>query len=776
MLLAGRGVVAGELGPDRGLVGPAGRGEAAQQDPAQLGVHGQAGDHGAAVQQPGQQVELTVGPGDGAEHPGPGQLVVAARLGVAQRLLGGLGPAGQALLAPVRVGVDVERELDLALHRLDDTDVALPGQAGEGEGQVVAGGQLAVAGHVPGGGPAQRARQRLGEAAEVLGDDGQRVLVEADLGVGEVVVVEQDHRGAVAADQLRHLGARAVDVQLDPVGAHQRAVVELVQADGDPVRAQHGLALGAGGERRGGLQHGEGLDLAVRVEGHRGAQHIDAGGLQPGGGPGLEVAAAGLLQCAEQVAEPGVAPGVLLEVGAHALEEGVLADVGHQLLEHRGALGVGDAVEVDLDVLQVVDLGHDRVGGRQLVLPVRPGLHLVGEGGPGVGPPGAGRLGLADRLGVGGERLVQPEVVPPLHGDEVAEPHVGELVQDRRGAGLVRGVGHLGPEHVLVAQGDGARVLHRAGVELRHEQLVVLGERVGEVELLLEVVEALLGDLEDRLGVEELAQRGPAVDAQRHLLLAVLVAVEDPDVGAGDERGDVRGDPAGRREPPDPGVALALGLGGGRVGDHDPVGGRGHGEGERGLEVGLLEGGEDPAGVRHLELGVQVGLAVDRVDEQVQALTGVGVGAVGDHPQLVLGGEVRQRDPAVGEGAVVEPHAVEDDLLDARGDQVDEGGRARGGGGEPDHGRGPERAPLSGRAQVELDLVRVHVQEVGPGAGLVTGQVGAGHSQDSFVGLMPGILPCPPAGAGGILPGYAAGGVVRAGRARTTPPGGAATS
>ncbi len=669
--------------------------------------------------------------------------MVAAGFGGAQVFLGGGGPEVEALLAPVRVGVRVEGELDLAVHGLHDADVGLAADAGERERQVVAGGEFAVAGHVPGGGPAQRARQRVGEAAEVLGDDGQRVLVEPDLGVGEVVVVEQHDGRPVTSDQLRHLGARAVDVQLDPLRPHQRVAVELVQADGDAVRPQHGLALGAGGQRGGFLQDGEGLDLAVGVQHQRGPQHVDAGGLQPGLGPGLEVAAAGFLQGAEQVAEPGVAPGVALEVGLHALEEGVLADVGHQLLEHRGALGVGDAVEVDLDVLQVVDVGHDRVGGGQLVLPVGPGLHLVGEGGPGVRPLGAGGLGLADGLGEGRERLVQPEVVPPLHGDEVAEPHVGELVQDRRGAGLVRGVGDLGAEHVLVAQGDGARVLHRAGVELRDEQLVVLRERVGEVELLLEVVEALLGDREDGLRVQELAQRGPAVDAERHLLLAVLVAVEDADVRAGDQRGDVAGDPAGGLELPDPGVTVADRLRGRRVGDHDPAGGGGHGERERGLQVGLFEAGEDAAGVRHLELGVQVGLAVDRVDEPVQALTGVGVRAVGDDPQLVLGGQVRQRDTAVGEAGRVERRAVEGDLLDARGDEVDEGVRAGRGGGEPDHGGGPEGASFAGRTEVELDVVRVHVEKVGPGAGLLAGQVCAGHSLHSFVGLMVRILACP---------------------------------
>ena len=58
-------------------------------------------------------------------------------------------------------------------------------------------------------------------------------------------------------------------------------------------------------------------------------------------------------------------------------------------------------------------------------------------------------------------------------------------------------------------------------------------------------------------------------------------------------------------------------------------------EGEDALEVGLLEGREDAAGVGHLELGVGVDAVVDRVDEAVQALAGARVGAVGAYDELV---------------------------------------------------------------------------------------------------------------------------------------------
>ena len=187
--------------------------------------------------------------------------------------------------------------------------------------------------------------------------------------------------------------------------------------------------------------------------------------------------------------------------------------VRDELLDHARALGVRDAVEVDLDRLDVGHLAVDRVGRGELVLPVAPVLAHRQERRPRVGEPG--RLGVAPVAGPLGERLVQPQVVPPAHGHQVAEPHVGQLVQDRVGAVLVLVVGDLRAEDVvLLGVDDAAEVLHRAGVEVGHEELVVLGQRVAHAELLVEEVEALLGDQEDVVGVEVARHRGPAEHAE----------------------------------------------------------------------------------------------------------------------------------------------------------------------------------------------------------------------------------------------------------------------
>ena len=54
--------------------------------------------------------------------------------------------------------------------------------------------------------------------------------------------------------------------------------------------------------------------------------------------------------------------GVLSKVVANSFQEVGLADERNKLLQHRSALGIGDAVEVDLHVVEVVDLSDDWVG------------------------------------------------------------------------------------------------------------------------------------------------------------------------------------------------------------------------------------------------------------------------------------------------------------------------------------------------------------------------------------------------------------------------------
>ncbi len=765
---AGGGGVPGGLGLDLGVPGGADGDQPVQEGPARVGVHGEAGHLLRAVEQAAQHGGVLVGAGRAGEGARPQQLLVAARLALPHGGERGVGEQRPAGGRPRRVGVGAERALHPGQQRLDDAALGLRADAGEHDLHPLAGRQLGVPGHVPGGRPAQRPRQRVGHPADLLAQGAQRALVEPQLGVGEVVVVDQHEVGCGGTDEVGHEGSGTRDVELDARRPGQPVRSVAVEADGGAVVTQHRV-LGDGG-----LLDGEGRVAAVVRELVDRAQGVDLAGPQPLVGPGRQVAAGALRQRPEQVGEGRVAVLVGAEVRADAGEELLLAHPGHQLLEHRGALGVGDPVEVDLDRGDVGDVGGDRVGRGQLVLRVRPGLLGVGERRP--GGRVLGRLGLAQRADVGGEGLVEPQVVPPAHGHQVAEPHVRQLVQHGLRAALVACPAGLGPEDVVLEEGDGAGVLHRAGVELRDEELVVLVERVRVVEHPVVEVEALLGDPEELLGVQVLGQRRAAVEAERD----AVVLVGDARVRAGDQRHEVGGDPLRRREMHELRAARAgLDLAVAGVGDDLPVERRGDVDGERGLEVGLVEAGEHPLGVGRLELRVEVDLAVDRVDEAVQPLAGVRVGTVRRDDQRVLLRQVDQRQAAgLGVAADVDRLAVERGRAHPLGHQVDEGGLPGATAVELHRGLGEERA-LPGTSgavgDVEAQVVAVHGEQFGARGGIDTGEIGDGHRgsmpwrRSTICGDSPGRAGGTPA-SGGMNPATPRLGTVGTGGRTAGPP------
>jgi hypothetical protein len=343
-----------------------------------------------------------------------------------------------------------------------------------------------------------------------------------------------------------------------------------------------------------------------------------------------------------------------------------------------------------------------------------------------------GCVGLGQHAGERRERLVQPQVVPPAHGDQVAEPHVRHLVQQRLGAPLVGVAGDAAAEDVVLEERHGAGVLHRARVELGHEQLVVLGERVGRAEIPVVEAEALLGLGEEAVGVHVLGQRRAAVDAERDGLVVVGVLVTPLGVRAGDQRDQVGGEPLGLLEHRPDGAFRRLFAGlHHRVRDDFPVLRRDDREAVDRLQVGLVEAGEHPLGVRRLELRVQVDAVVDRVDEPVQAFAGVHVPAVGAHRELVRLGQSGQRDALVLDvRADVDVRAVQGGRVHAVGDEVDPRPLTATGAGEP-YGRRRGEGLLPGTAvavgQVELDVVAGDIEQVRAQFGLVAGQVGGGH-------------------------------------------------
>ncbi|CAM5579270.1 hypothetical protein SBADM41S_10795 [Streptomyces badius] len=413
-------------------------------------------------------------------------------------------------------------------------------------------------------------------------------------------------------------------------------------------------------------------------------------------------------------------------------QEVLVAEPGDELAQGGGALGVADAVEVEeggRGVGDGVGVGGDGVGGGALVGVVAPALAGDAEVDPGVGEGGLSCPGGVERAGQGGfgeglvahvlgEGLVEPDVVPPGQGDEVAEPHVGHLVGDDHGAGLALGVGDGGAVDELVAEGDESGVLHGARVELGDEGLVVGVERVGLVELLVVAVVAGPGDVEDlvRVGVQVRGEGAAAVDAEGQS--GVLGGDRVP--GAGGDRDEVGGDERGGGDGP---VPLSV-VFGDAVAEDGPAFGGGDVDGEDGLEVGLVEGCEDALHVLHEQLGVEVGLAVGGVGEAVHALAGAGVVHRGVDAQFVgADGEPGEGVAVAVEEGGVQGLSVETDRAQGGGLDLDEGvsGRA---GGEPDDGGGVEGLLAGG--EVEGDRVPLHVEDLGSGLRFVARQYGHG--------------------------------------------------
>jgi hypothetical protein len=233
------GGVARLLGGDLGVPGRADGDQPVQEGPAGVGVDLQALHDARAVEQAAQHGGVLPGAGGAGEGARPLQLGVAARLRGLQRGQRLVRERPPAALGPARVGEVGQRDLHPAQQRLDDADLGLGVHPRQHQRHPVAGRQLGVPCHVPRRGPAQRARQRVGDGADGLLQGGQRPLVEPQLGVGQVVVVDQHQVRRGVAGELGDLGQLALDVQLDPGAPGQPLRPPVVEAHGQPVTAQH---------------------------------------------------------------------------------------------------------------------------------------------------------------------------------------------------------------------------------------------------------------------------------------------------------------------------------------------------------------------------------------------------------------------------------------------------------------------------------------------------------------------------------------------------------
>ncbi len=206
-LAAGGAGVGGQLGGDGGLVGGAEGGEPGEDAPAQLGVEFGTAVDGAV----GQPALEGVGLGGGVDEVAYGdeaQPRVGAVLGAADQVAAEAGEGGER--GGAGLGGDVAGG-DLAVGEgedaLDEGEVALVREVGAGGGEIARWVQLAVTDRVAGGVPDDGPGQGVGDGGELAEGGLPGGGVQADLGVGEVAVVEDDEGGAAAGPDG---GGRAV--------------------------------------------------------------------------------------------------------------------------------------------------------------------------------------------------------------------------------------------------------------------------------------------------------------------------------------------------------------------------------------------------------------------------------------------------------------------------------------------------------------------------------------------------------------------------------------
>lgn len=134
-------------------------------------------------------------------------------------------------------------------------------------------------------------------------------------------------------------------------------------------------------------------------------------------------------------------------------------------------------------------------------------------------------FGLAKIRHEGGEGLVQPEIVPPFHGDEVAEPHVAKLVQVciAEASCLLKSL-LLSSEKVNLVIGHASHVLHGTGIELCDKDLVIFVEWIAASKQISVELNASLGSKEHLLVLDVTHDGLPTIDP--HWWHALNVALE----------------------------------------------------------------------------------------------------------------------------------------------------------------------------------------------------------------------------------------------------------
>lgn len=302
----------------------------------------------------------------------------------------------------------------------------------------------------------------------------------------------------------------------------------------------------------------------------------------------------------------GIAIGVSLEVVGDTLEESLNTEMAGKHADSRASLEVADVIKDLVHIKSVTDRHVDGVTGADTVK-AESTLHaLIDE----LRPNLPFRVQVVDGVpsDPGSKAFVEPQLIPPVHGNQVAKPLVSKLVSNDIGDGVLEtGIrGLLVEKDLGGAVGDETPVLHGTVGELVDGKQIRLGKRVVNVEDLREVVDNLGGVLESPTAL--FLETTGGVDTDGNLLsivsaigqlLDVLKVTDSPcqEVGAHKRRSLERHHV--------PAFLGRLDLLHGHVAEGDLVDGDLNIKVVGGLEVRLVEARESSAGIARFELGAE---------------------------------------------------------------------------------------------------------------------------------------------------------------------------
>ena len=226
--------------------------------------------------------------------------------------------------------------------------------------------------------------------------------------------------------------------------------------------------------------------------------------MEPGLHPGCDVDVGGEvgLHVVQEVIDCCVAPSESVEVALETALETGLSQHEDELFDQGCTFGVGNSVEVVEGDIGVGDWSSDGMS------PVISFIFLVAPGFPvsevHVRRFKGGDEGIIDFVkdemrNKVGKTLVEPEIVPPIHGDEIAEPVMRQLMHEGICKIIVVVLCRVGLKHFFLVVGDKSGIFHGPVGVISNPDLIVFFEGEGHAEEILEKRHRFLCDIEDEI-------------------------------------------------------------------------------------------------------------------------------------------------------------------------------------------------------------------------------------------------------------------------------------